>query len=579
MAKKLDKVEVVTIGVGWAGGIIASELAKEGKQVVGLERGGDNRSVEDFQMVHDEYRYQNRHELMQDLSKETITFRNKPDEKALPMREFGAFLVGNGVGGAGIHWAGETWFFSPYDFKIKSMTEEKYGKNKVPEEYTIQDWGITFDELHPYYLKFEKTAGISGEPNPLRPERTEDYPTPPMKNTPMLERFADACENMGLHPFRQPAANLSENYENPDGQQLNMCQYCAFCETFGCEYGAKSSPNITVIPTAMETGNFELRTQANVLEILHDGNRATGVRYVDTETGEEFEQPADIVVLTSYTLNNPKLLLNSNLGTPYNPETGKGTVGKNYTYQIDANATGFFKEKFNAYMGAGALGTSIDDYNNDNFDHSDLNFIHGGTVTIHQTGYRPINENTAPSDTPKWGQEFKAQSIKYFNRTMPIRAQGASIPHKHNYLDLDPTYKDAYGMPLVRLTYDFTDQDRELYKYISGKCADILEEMGAEEVEPGELTEHFDIGLSQNDHINGGTMMGDDPETSVVNNYLQMWDTDNVFVVGASNFPHNSGYNPTGTVGALAYRAAEGILKFMTDDGQLVRRKTHNRTV
>lgn len=568
MVKKLDKVETVVVGMGWAGGIISAELAKAGKQVVGLERGED-RSTEDFQMIHDEYRYENRDELMQNLAKETLTFRNNPDERALPLRQAGAFLVGTGVGGAGVHWAGETWFFSPFDFKIKTMTDEKYGKNKLSKDYTIQDWGITFDELHPYYLTFEKMAGISGELNPLRPERTEDYPTPPMKNTPMLKKFAEACEELGLHPFRQPSANMSEAYENPDGQKLAQCQYCSFCSQYGCEYDAKSSPVVTVIPTAKETGNFELRTNSNVTEVLHNGSKATGVRYVNTETGEEYEQPADVVVLTSYTLNNTKLLLHSKLGTPYNPQTGKGTVGKNYCYQLDANATGFFKEKYNMYMGAGALGTTIDDYNNDNFDHSDLDFIHGGTITMHQTGFRPINENTVPSDTPSWGKDFKDQSIKYFNRTRSVRAQGASIPHKNNYLDLDPTYKDEYGVPLIRLTYDFTDQDRALFKFISKKCAEILEQMDTERVETGTLSDHFDIAPHQNDHITGGTIMGDNPDTSVVNNFLQMWDVDNLFVIGASNFPHNSGYNPTGTVGALSYRAAEGIQTYLEKGGQL----------
>lgn len=357
MAKQLDKVDVVTVGVGWAGGIVAAELAKAGLKVVGLER-GDDRGTEDFQMVHDEYRYAIRYELMQDLSEETITFRNKPSERALPMRQFGAFLVGSGVGGAGVHWNGDTWFFSPYDFQIKTMTDKKYGKNKLPKEYTLQDWGITYDELAPYYQQFEKTAGTSGELNPLRPERTEEYPTPPMKSTPILDRYMEAANNLKLHPFRQPSANISEVYKNPDGQTLNQCQYCGFCEKFGCEYGAKSSPNVTVIPTALKTGNFDLRVHANVTGIIHDGNKATGVRYVDVQTREEFDQLADVVVLTSYTLNNTRLLLQSDLGRPYDPKTGKGVIGKNYCYQITAAATGFFKDKFNAAMGAGALGTT-----------------------------------------------------------------------------------------------------------------------------------------------------------------------------------------------------------------------------
>ncbi|QTM99554.1 GMC family oxidoreductase [Sediminibacillus dalangtanensis] len=572
MATQLDKVEVVTVGVGWTGGIIAAELAKEGVKVVGLERGKE-RSTEDFQMVHDEYRYAIRYDLMQDLSKETLTFRNNRDERALPMRQLGSFLLGEGLGGAGVHWNGQTWRFLPYDLQIKSMTDEKYG-NKLGDDYTLQDWGITYEELEPYFYQFEQTAGIGGEDNPMGAPRSNPYPNPPMVDTPITKRFKEAAKNLDLHPFQMPSANMTENYENPDGQKMYKCQYCGFCERFGCEYGAKASPNVTVIPTAQATGNFELRTGANVTEILHDGNRATGVRYVDVQTGEEFEQPADIVVLTSYVMNNTRLLLQSELGQPYDPETGNGVIGKNYCYQILPGATGFFEEeKFNTYMGAGALGASVDDYNGDNFDHSDVDFIHGASVSITQTGKRPINNNTVPSGTPNWGQEFKSQSIKYYHRTLSVGGQGASMPHRDNYLSLDPDYKDAYGNPLLRLTYDYTEQDRKLHEYISEKCAEILKEMGADNVEPRSISDHYNIVPYQTTHNTGGVIMGDDPETSAVNNYLQMWDADNVFVVGASAFAHNGGYNPTGTVGALAYRAAEGILKFRDEDSQLVQAK------
>lgn len=579
MAKKLDNVDVVTVGVGWTGGIIAAELAKKGKKVVGLER-GENRSTEDFQMIHDEYRYGIRYGLMQDVSKETITFRNNRDERALPMRELGSFLPGQGVGGAGIHWNGQTWRFLPYDFEIKKMTDKKYGKNKLGKDYMLQDWGITYDELEPYFYQFELTAGISGEENPLGAPRKNDYPTPPMKSTPILDRFKKAAKNLKLHPFQMPSANLSEAYKNPDGQQINACQYCGFCERFGCEYGAKVSPNITVIPAAQATGNFELRTDANVVEILHDGNKATGVRYVDVKTGEEFEQPADVVALTSYVLNNSRLLLQSKLGEPYDPETKKGVIGKNYCYQINAGATGFFEnEKFNTFMGAGSLGATVDDFNGDNFDHSDLDFIHGGSISMTQLGRRPIANNPVPKDTPGWGKEFKKQSLKYFNRSLSVGAQGASMPHRNNYLSLDPKYKDVYGNPLLRLTYDHTEQDRNLHKYISKKSAEILKEMGADKVEAKSIGDHYDIVPYQSTHNTGGVIMGANPDTSAVNNYSQMWDVDNLFVIGASSFAHNGGYNPTGTVGALAYRAAEGIEKYLDNGGQLAEAKREKQLV
>ena len=122
-------------------------------------------------------------------------------------------------------------------------------------------------------------------------------------------------------------------------------------------------------------------------------------------------------------------------------------------------------------MGAGALGMTIDDFNGDNFDHSELNFIHGGSISLTQPGVRPIAANATPPDTPAWGSEFKKQSIHYYTRSFGVGAQGASIPHKENFISLDNVYKDAYGVPLVQLTYNFTEQDRALHKFVSARSA------------------------------------------------------------------------------------------------------------
>ena len=573
MVTTLDKVDVVTVGVGWTGGIIAAEATKAGLTVMGLER-GKKRGTEDYQHVHDELKYAVRYELMQDIAKETLTFRNNKDQKALPMRQQGSFLLGDNLGGAGTHWNGQTWRFLPYDFEIKSMTEKRYGKAKLQEDdgYTFEDWGITYDELEPYFNTFEKTAGISGEENPLGGDRSESYPTPPMLKSRSLRMFEEAATSMKLHPVMMPSANLSEQYENPDGETINACQYCAFCERFACEYDAKATPEVTVIKTAQKSDKFNLRTQANVVEIITDKadeTKVSGVKFVDTLTGEEFIQPADIVALTSYIFNNYKLLAVSDIGEQYNPESGKGTLGRNYCYQIFGGATGFFEDQFNTFMGAGALGMALDDYNGDNFDHEDLDFLHGGNIAITQTGARPILSNPVKSGTASWGEEFKEESIKNYTRVLSVSGQGATSPHKDNYLSMDTEYKDAFNVPLVCLTYNFTDQDRARQKYLAERSGEILEKMGAEKVDlAAELTD-YNIVPYQSTHNTGGTTMGADPETSVVNNYLQHWDRDNLFVVGAGNFQHNSGYNPTATVGALAYRCADGIIKYAKDGGRL----------
>lgn len=571
MAKKLPKVPVVVVGMGWAGGIIASELTKAGIKVVGLERGKE-RDMSDYLMVHDELRFQHREELMQDLSKETITHRNNQKMRALPMRNYGTFIVGEGLGGAGSHWNGQTYRFLPYDFEIKSLTEKRYGKNKIKSDYPIQDWGITYDQIEPYYDTFEKMAGISGETVKLYGKRSNPYPTGPMIKTPVLAEFEQAAKKLGYKPYMIPSANLSENYENPDGISRTACQYCAFCENFGCEYGAKADPVVTVIPVAKKTGNLDLRTYSNVTRILNDGTKATGVIYVDTFTGEEFEQPAEVVVLASYVFNNVRLLLNSNLGIPYDPKTRNGVIGKNYCYQVSSGYSSLYynDREFNIYGGAGALGIEIAEFTGDNFDHSDVNFLHGAGIRTTQYGNRPIANNNSPIGTPSWGAEFKKQSIKYANSILQVKSQGASMPHIQNYLDLDPTYKDVYGMPLLRMTYDYTAQDRELVKYMAKVTRSIAKKMGPDHIDTVAEQADFNVNTDTNTHNTGGVIMGADPKNSAVNTYLQMWDAENVFVAGSSAFPHNSSFNPTGTLGAFSYRAAEGIVKYLKKGGSLV---------
>lgn len=579
MATILPKVDAVVVGVGWTGGIISAELTRAGLKVVGLERGKE-RKVEDYAMIHDELRYAQRFELMQDLSKETYTFRNNQSMTALPMREYGSFLIGDGLGGAGTHWNGQTHRFLPEDFEFRSHLEKRYGTGKIPADMTIQDWGLTYEEIQPYYEKFEATAGISGPEDlgPKAPPRRaafegKKYPTGPMKESPMMTLFKQATQKLGYYPYICPSANLSETYDNPYGMRINKCEYCGFCERFGCEYGAKADPIVTVLPAAKQTGNFDLRTQSYVTKVLHTNGKATGVLYINTITGEEFEQPADTVVVTTYALNNVRLLLNSKLGRPYEPNTGAGVIGKNYAYQLMIpRAHAFFENKqFNTYAGAGALGMVIDDFNGDNFDHTNLNFVHGGGISVFQTGQRPIAYNPVPKGTPSWGEQWKNAVLKWQSRHVTVGAQGSSMPWKQNYLDLDPTYTDEFGMPLLRITFDFTEQDRQLASFLAGKCEEIAKAMGANIVDvAGKELSPYDIMPYQSTHNTGGVIMGANPETSAINTYSQMWDTENVFVVGASAFPHNSGYNPTATVGALAYRAAEGILKYRKQGGSLV---------
>src|ERR1043165_811288 len=193
MATKLKEVDAVIVGLGWTGGILAKELSEAGLKVVALERGAPRSTQEDFQVpqVRDELRYVTRNELIMNVQRDTLTIRNNPSQEALPMRRLGSFLRGEGVGGSGNHWSGHTWRWTDMEFKIRSIYEERYGKNFIPADMTIQDWGITYDELEPYYDKFEYTAAISGKAgnlkgqiveggNPFEAPRAREYPLPPL---------------------------------------------------------------------------------------------------------------------------------------------------------------------------------------------------------------------------------------------------------------------------------------------------------------------------------------------------------------------------------------------------------------
>src|SRR5258708_6219550 len=374
MVTKLKEVDVVIVGLGWTGGILSKELAEAGLKVVALERGAARTPTNDYALpnLRDELRYVVRHDPMQNTARDTLTVRNNPSQEALPMRRLGSCLPGEVVGGSAVHWSGHTWRWTDMEFKIRSMYEERYGKSFIPADMTIQDWGISYAELEPYYEKFEYTAAISGKAgnikgeiqaggNPFEAPRARDYPLPPL--TPILasEMFAQAAKNNGYHPFPRPSANASRAYTNPDGSKYGACQYCGYCQRFGCEANAKGSPHMTVIPIALANSNFELRTHSWATKVLKDadGKRVTGVAYTNILTGEEFEQPAGLVLLCAYAINNVHLMLLSGIGEPYDPVAQKGIIGKNYCYQTGASATLFFEvHHFNPFMNAGVSNTA-----------------------------------------------------------------------------------------------------------------------------------------------------------------------------------------------------------------------------
>ncbi|AGN78840.1 GMC family oxidoreductase [Pseudomonas sp. GD03651] len=588
MAIKHPPVDVVLVGLGWTGSIMGMEMTDAGLQVLALERGEmqDTPTTANYPNVIDELAYTVRGKLYQDLARETVTFRHNISGVAVPYRQHGSILLGTGVGGSGFHWNGLTWRAQASDLRLRSHYEERYGKHFIPQGMTIQDFGVSYEELEPYFARFEAVAGIAGKAgnlngtvvkggNRFEAPRSSEFPLPALKDVYGAQLFAKAARELGYEPFPIPAANASEPYTNPYGVRMGPCNFCGFCENYGCYMYSKGSPQTTILPVLLKRPNFKVKTQAQVIKVNLDssGKLATGVTYIDAQ-GREVEQPAQLVILTAFQLHNVRLLLLSGIGKPYDPVIGDGVVGKNYAYQMNGGVSVMLPKgtQLNPFIGAGAGGQAIDDFNGDNFDHAPLGFLGGANIRHNRTGGRPIGQATTPKAAPKWGKGWKAATQDSYQRLMGINAQGSVMAYRDSYLSLDPTYRDAYGQPLLRITFDWHDNEFKMTQYTVDKAQRIAEVLGGSvENNAKKPGSHYDTRVYQSTHTTGGAIMGSDPASSVVNRFLQCWDVHNVFVTGASAFPQNFGYNPTGLVGALTYWAAHHIREhYLPNPGPMV---------
>ena len=538
-----EEVDFVIIGSGAAGGIMAKQLSVAGFSVVVLEQGGWGKYGHEQDYTKDELLNRNpspEDRLMSDPSRQRNTFRRNDREEA----RRGGHSYGCVVGGGTVTYGGSSWRHLPWEFNEASTVGTIAGTG-------LADWPISYEELEPYYTQAEWEMGISGQriDSPFVAPMSKEYPVPPVPLKSSGALFNMAAAKLGLGVVPGPLAIITQPYMG-----RSACVNCGMCSGFGCHVRARSSSAVTVIPLAIETGNCEVRVNSYVREISVDnGGRVTGVTYFNAARQEIF-QSAKAVVLSANGSESPRLLLlSSSARFPDGLANSSGVVGRYLMLGGYAGASGLFEHPLNDYKGV-VSGAGILDYVP-----SDPNrgFYGGGRLT--SRGYAtPISYGLGglSPGTPRWGAGYKQALRDQARHRMTVNCYTTQLPLETNRVDLDPKEKDEWGLPAMRITSTSHPDDIKNMEFFRQKSIEILEAAGAMSVWAGPVRDS-----TGGSHNRGTCRMGNDPNTSVVDRYHRAHDVPNLFIVDGSNLVTGGRNHPTMTIQALAFRAAEHLVR------------------
>ena len=505
-----EAVDFLIIGTGAGGGTLACRLAEKGFSVVALDAGLFFRPLEDF---------------ASDESEQTKLYWT--DERlvdgANPLR-MGGNNSGRAIGGSTVHFAMDSLRFRPEWFKSKSQLG--YGA----------DWPLDWREMWDYYRQVELALSIAGPVSyPWGPKRPP-YPHRPHPINASAAVFARGCERMGIGWAPMPLATVSA----PRGESP-PCVYRGFCR-FGCSTNAKQSALTVWIPRALRAG-AEVRDCAMAGRVEVDGQGlASGVHY--WREGAWRFQRAKNVVVAGYAIETPRLLLNSACAQfPDGLANSSGLVGKYLTTQCNQGVWGFVEDEVRWNKGPPNLALS------EHWNYQDEGkAFHGGYALMSQ-GPLPIEWVDAVSGSLAiWGDELRLRMQDY-NHQVGVKVVGEMEPVLANQVTLAEE-TDQYGLPIPRISYSWTDNDKALIAHAMGQMETCLEAAGA----TGLMRQEDDT-----NHIHGTARMGDDPTASVVNGDCRSWDIRNLWVCDGSVFPTVGGVNPSLTIQAIALRTADRI--------------------
>jgi gluconate 2-dehydrogenase alpha chain len=559
--KKKPDYDVIIIGAGASGGILGRELSDAGLSICVLERGP---MIETKDLSMDELRFPIRENILWATPKTGgMTWRPDPyskTQKVFP--RLTRWFDGWGPGGNINHWGGVCWRFDPNVFRHLDVW------GQIPQG-AIANWPISYQDLEPYYTKFEYRLGVSGDAGQIvhGPPRSRPYPLPPIEQNFATKHFAKASRSLGYRPFPMPTGILSRDY-----QGRKRTGYCGFCQSFDCTVDAKSNTRNTEIKEAIKNPNYTLLVDRYVVQItMNHPDRVGGVICLDSE-GKAHEITGSIVILAANTFYNVwLLLLSKNRYAPSGIGNQYDQVGKYFHQHPRFTVCGLFEERMNVHIGPSESIMAITDYTENHFDHTGLGFIMGGYISgarIVGTAGLPIEfaqKVELPEEIPRWGPLFREFISKTYSHYYQVQAFLTDPPLLNSSIDLDPHIKNHYGLPLPRLTFNWSSQLKNMHQFFYRKMIKILEAADAKKIWGGHWVEPpWEV-----THPSGGTRMGENPKASVADRYGKVHGIHNFFVSGSSLFPTMDSFNVTETIGAFAYWQADYI-KSEVSQGKLI---------